>query len=227
MKALQDKVRGLVEAGLQIDRVYDIGAHKGIWSRHMKRVLRDSEFVLFEANKDHDEVLAQAGFPFLTGYAAHDGSVAMVPFSATGGTGDSVCQEQTAAYDGVEPQEIPTFTIDNAVSRGLGRPDFIKIDVQGSESAVLRGARDTLKTTSLILIELPLVEYNEGASIAEVLPLLKDFVPILMSEQHFIDGVLIQFDVLYLRKDLHKKLHMIEEPFLNLLRSRDGSVRPK
>ena len=41
-----------------IDCVYDIGAFKGEWSEFYKNTsLRNSEFILFEANKAHSNIL--------------------------------------------------------------------------------------------------------------------------------------------------------------------------
>lgn len=41
-------------------------------------------------------------------------------------------------------QPVPTFTLD-ALSEDLGLPDFLKIDVEGAEEAVLNGARRLLR----------------------------------------------------------------------------------
>jgi FkbM family methyltransferase len=50
-----------------------------------------------------------------------------------------------AALDGGEQTvAVPVTTIDEFCAREGVVPDFIKIDVEGSETAVLRGARDTL-----------------------------------------------------------------------------------
>src|SRR5271155_2078267 len=45
-------LRSAYRAG-QIGTVYDIGAHKGRWSRHMQRLMPNARFVLFEANPQH------------------------------------------------------------------------------------------------------------------------------------------------------------------------------
>jgi FkbM family methyltransferase len=40
---------------------------------------------------------------------------------------------------------VETITIDEFCARGNVRPDFIKVDVEGAELAMLRGARDTIR----------------------------------------------------------------------------------
>jgi hypothetical protein len=47
--------------------------------------------------------------------------------------------------------------------RGFPAPDMIKMDVQGAELDILRGAGQTLKTVKNIIAEVQSVEYNQGA----------------------------------------------------------------
>lgn len=55
-------------------------------------------------------------------------------------------------------------TLDTIVSeRGFPAPDFMKIDVQGSEIDILMGASKTLKNVEHLIIELQHTNYNEGA----------------------------------------------------------------
>jgi hypothetical protein len=57
-----------------------------------------------------------------------------------------------------------TERLDTVVSRlGLPLPDFVKMDVQGSEWAVVGGGRETLTHASHLLVELQVNEYNRGA----------------------------------------------------------------
>jgi len=42
-------------------------------------------------------------------------------------------------------------------------PDFIKLDTQGSELDILKGATKIVGKTPLIFTEMPIIEYNKGA----------------------------------------------------------------
>jgi len=69
----------------------------------------------------------------------------------------------------------PTKTLDDVVKeRGFPPPDFIKIDVQGCEVDILKGATETLKTVKDLVVELQHSEYNKGApQVQESLPFIE------------------------------------------------------
>jgi len=50
----------------------------------------------------------------------------------------------------------------------LSRPDLIKMDVQGAELDVLKGAVGVLATTNHVILELQVVEYNTGAPLSDI-----------------------------------------------------------
>ena len=56
------------------------------------------------------------------------------------------------------------LTLDTVVARNkFPKPDLIKMDVQGAETDILRGATKTLKGVKPLILELQKVEYNKGA----------------------------------------------------------------
>ena len=66
-------------------------------------------------------------------------------------------------------------TLDTVVrERGFPKPDFIKIDVQGAEQDVIRGALETMKSVQHLIVEMQCVHYNEGAPlVGETLPFIE------------------------------------------------------
>jgi hypothetical protein len=47
--------------------------------------------------------------------------------------------------------------------RNFPKPDLIKMDVQGAELDIIKGATETLSTCNDLILELQKVEYNVGA----------------------------------------------------------------
>ena len=73
---------------------------------------------------------------------------------------------------------VPTVTIDAVAERLRLQPDVLKIDVEGAELSVLKGALDTLrKSRPIILIEIHSEELL-AACIAFLGPLGYEFEPL-------------------------------------------------
>ena len=85
---------------------------------------------------------------------------------------------------------------------------MLKIDTQGSEIDIIKGGSEILKNCKAILLECPIISYNIGA------PTLSDYVeyldsinylPLDITETHYLDKVLVQIDIIFLRKDIFQK----------------------
>lgn len=193
-----------------INVVYDIGAHRGLWTTHMhKRVLPNANFILFEANPIHSEYLKSLNFPYyISALTANE--TGDVDFYSTddlaGSTGGSIYKENTSHYEAIQARKIKATTLNILVDRhNLPIPDFIKIDTQGAEIDVIEGGIEIFKRAKFILIELPILEYNQGAptfdtynnKLAEL-----GFYPVSISEIHKFGSVIIQLDFLFVNKIL-------------------------
>lgn len=139
----------------------DIGAHVGLWSMWLCRLFQ--HVVAFEPVPDHAE-LFQRNVP---GQNVHLHRVALgngaglvdmqVPEETTGnahvaipsvhpGTRGVAHPDRIRIYKGIELRTLDSFN--------LAVVDFIKIDVEGFERAVLEGAKQTiLRTKPVIVIE--------------------------------------------------------------------------
>jgi FkbM family methyltransferase len=201
-------LRNLVSQGLEISTVYDIGAHKGRWTKQHAGLFPNASFYLFEANKEHAEKLKSRGHRTFIGVLSSDGEPAK--FYKKAGTGDSLYRENTPAYSEDTFEVVATKTLRQVVtSEKLPKPDFVKLDVQGAEIDILKGAGDLLDGCSLLLAECPIVPYNLGApELKEYLEYFKSvgFSPLRITEQHSSKGILLQIDILFLKDSVRESL---------------------
>jgi FkbM family methyltransferase len=73
-----------------------------------------------------------------------------------------------------KPMIVPLTTLDAYSERAAVTPDLVKIDVEGAEVAVLRGAQRLLASNATILCELhPFAWERNGVSLADLISVLK------------------------------------------------------
>jgi FkbM family methyltransferase len=113
-----------------------------------------------------------------------------------------------ASYDKnfhyVRSERVPIYRLDDIAPEA--RFPFLKIDVQGFEEAVLRGAPETLKKCVGLSIEISFVELYEGQKLfREMIDWLDDmgFIPHRMAVSYtdVTDGRWLQADVVCFRPD--------------------------
>lgn len=204
-------------ASLDIDLILDVGANVGQYGREMRRLGYAGPIISFEpmrAALDELEVVADA-----------DGAWKVVPAGISDASGtaqlhiaknsisSSVLDMEdihartapSSVYTGTE--EIKLTTLDEAMKRidSDASRIWLKIDVQGLEDKVLRGAMLTLRRVVCIQLELSLVPLYSGQ--ATYLPLLTQLSDLGFQlagvEAGFLDadsGRLLQMDGLLTRR---------------------------
>jgi FkbM family methyltransferase len=206
---LSNTLAKLQSKGISPQVVFDVGARTGEWSKNVRKVLKHSEFFLFEATEGCREQLSNSGFKFFITVLSD--SQKEVDFYENGTTGDSYYKEHTAFYKNVRPAKKQTTDLDCLVAaEGIRAPDLIKLDTQGSELDILDGAQRTLKNTSLIYIECPIIEYNLGAPrLTDYLQYMRElgYLPFEICEQHFGDDILLQVDIMFIKKSVYEKYY--------------------
>ena len=194
--------------------IYDIGAYRGGWTHAAREVFPDAQFILFEANRDHEDALARSGHRYIiTALGAQDGTTRQFDVPRAGDvTGASLYVENTAHYAAANLQvrEAVTERLDTvAVRERLRTPHLIKIDVQGAELEVLAGAVETLPYAAALIVEVSLVDYNKRAPLmAEVIAAVDraGFACVDLCEVHRTpDNFVRQLDLLFVRPLLFAK----------------------
>jgi FkbM family methyltransferase len=159
--------------GFSPTSIFDVGAYSGEFAKICRVNWPSAKLTCFE-------VLPQR-VAELRGWCEHDGNAVVVeallgakvknavPFHEME-TASSVLEEhipQTAPI-----RAFPMQTIDEVVSsKTAAVPDFLKLDVQGYELEVLKGAQDTLPRVSAVLAEVNLIDIHKGAPLLDELVL--------------------------------------------------------
>jgi len=126
-------------------------------------------------------------------------------------TGNSVLREQTRHFAALPAARVPMRRVDDllAAALGGGAPArgsvLLKLDVQGYEVQVLRGAAAALGAAELVLLEAGVLPYNAGAPLlAELLCFMhaQGFAVLDLVELHHAGAAqqLLQVDFTFVRR---------------------------
>lgn len=153
--------------------VIDVGAYTGGWTSQVIKYYPNARFIMCEAQPDKQSSLEKVKTKYPSQVEYHIGLLGStekdnVPYYLME-TGSSVLEENTD-YDR-ELIQLPMHTLDKLIdSDNIETPCFLKLDVQGYEIEVLKGATELLSKVDVVLLEVSILEYNKGAPlIAEIL----------------------------------------------------------
>jgi FkbM family methyltransferase len=145
--------------------IYDIGSCVLHWERHARRIWPNSEIFLFEANQDVKKLYDQTNQKYHLGVLTDIDNKAVKFYKDPMNLGgNSYYKENTVHYNETHAIHEIGMTLDTIVKQNnWPMPDLIKMDVQGAELDILKGATETLKSCSDLILECQHTEYNLGA----------------------------------------------------------------
>ena len=141
--------------------IFDVGASNSGWSYYIKQVLQEAEFYLFEPlidySSDYRELISEIlrVYPcfHLYKYALGETCGEVTMNVSTDVVSSSLLQTGDESQP-TTPISVQMLTIDEAIVRlGLPHPQVIKIDTQGSELSILKGAVKTLPKVDVLFLE--------------------------------------------------------------------------
>ncbi len=182
-QAMDDSLGLMKSAGYSPRAVIDGGANRGQFARLVRSIFPDALVHLVEPQSDcaPDLVSLAAGAPDL--YRFHrfalsspgNDSVRMIGGGRSGGTGNYV------AFPGeTDGDELvaPATTLDRLFPDGFAKGDraFLKLDVEGHELEVLKGAETLLPRLEVLLLEVQFyeIERNGRPTFADVFLYLRE-----------------------------------------------------
>ena len=196
--------------------ILDIGAYEGNFSRGARQIFKEAHILMIDALAEKGPVLADVCRE--VGNADHliamlgDRQMEAASFYVVNTklrpdlvkTGSSKFKEN--ANFPIEERALPQRTLGEIIADCDQTFQLLKLDVQGAELDVLRGLGSRLSQVEVILMEMSLVDYNEGAPLIDgALSELRgmDFVLYDLIEEHRHLGRLFQIDGLFVRPASH------------------------
>jgi FkbM family methyltransferase len=160
-------LKKLKKEGFEPKVIYDIGCCLLQWTREASKIWPEAKIILFDAFEPAR--FLYNGYEYFIGCLS-DTENKDIKFYQNDyfPSGNSYYREIGCENGIYFPEEIyvemKSRTLDSVVKEmGFPLPDFVKIDVQGSEIDIIRGARETFLHTQKMIVELQHVEYNLGA----------------------------------------------------------------
>ncbi|WP_394729424.1 FkbM family methyltransferase [Altererythrobacter sp. GH1-8] len=215
-------IQNLCEAGFAPGTIIDVGANVGEWARSIGDIFPHASIHMIEAQPELSSALAVS--------AKHIGDRASYEIALLGaqtsaevsfyriGTGSSVMEEVTNLDK--EIVKLPMKRLDEIdLKIAKSGPTFLKLDVQGYELEVLKGAETILAGAEAVLMEISLLPYNRGAPLMpEIIAFMdnRGFVPydICGQQRRVSDRALFQIDMIFVQKDSalrrHRRFSMFE-----------------
>ena len=157
--------------------IYDIGACVMDWARNAKLVWPNSEIILFEGISECEDLFKESPFKHHIGVLGDEDGKEVIFYKNVGQPHGSSCYrenpEQSSCAENFFGGEEHKFkevicTLDTVCEhKNFPPPDLIKLDVQGCEVDILKGAKKALSSTKDLIVELQHAEYNKGAILAD------------------------------------------------------------
>jgi len=171
-----DYLAKLKASGVEPKVVYDIGACVLSWTTEASKLWPDAEYVAFDAMAEVESIYKERGIKYHIGVLS-DVTGKSVDFYQNNywpGGNSYYVENPEIKIDALEyfneshKRSLNTVTLDTVARlKAFPKPDLIKMDVQGAELDVLKGAEEILKTAKHVILELQVIEYNKGAPLRD------------------------------------------------------------
>lgn len=211
------RLKSLAGFGFQPEYILDIGANVGSWTDQMAHFFPDSHFLMIEANPKHEDHLQgicnqhqKVDFSInLLDEVEKDSRYYTIKNATADNleTGNSIFKEKTNHYsdNNTEVKIIKSKTLDSLLeNKKINKVDFIKLDVQGGELSVLKGASKTLEQTTFCLLEVQLQQWNQDAPLfSEVISFMKEnnFLVFDFIDKNLVSDYTVSIDVLFKKQN--------------------------
>lgn len=216
----------LKNMGFAPSGILDIGAWVGEFSRGARRIFPEARILMVEALPENGAILAKVcrelGNAECVTALLGDREMEATSFFVVDSdkhpdlvkTGSSKYKDNLGCPQ--DEHTLPQRTLANILTERGTQFQLLKLDVQGAELDVIKGLGDRLSMVEVILMEMSLVQYNEGAPLIDVvlnrMSQLGFVLYDIVEEHRFEGGHLFQIDGLFVHPDSRYRL---KPPFIS------------
>lgn len=208
MRNWHDFFTHIKSTGFVPTTIVDVGVATD--TNDLYRHFPDARYLLVEPLKEFEPSLQQLcqklnATYMLAAAGATDGSLEIRVTPDLGGTSQFETIESTeGAYDMI-PRTVPQYKIDTMwTALELTGPALLKVDVQGGEIEVLKGAVETLTNFEIIVLEVGMIEQYIGQ------PVFHEYVAYMAEHDYVVydiihtgyaeTGMLAQMDIVFVKQ---------------------------
>jgi len=202
---MYDSISRISNFGFIPDTIIDIGARHGEWSQNVLGIFPNSKYYLYEPI-EYEELNKFRNFSnFKISHELLFDSERDIEWFEMRNSGDSIFKERTYHFDNCQPIIKMTKRIDDILDIDIIKSSLMKIDTQGSELPILRGAKNLLSKVEFLILELPFFgQYNKDVPdfrehINEIDKL--GFVVFEVADVHWVGGFMAQVDIMFVNKN--------------------------
>ena len=191
------------KVNINFNKVLDIGAYEGEWTKTFKYYYPTADVLMIEANTEKESVLKEIGnYKIAVLGKTDDEEVNYYKCLDGVPTGNGIYPENTDYK--FEPEKRKSITLSTLLGSDDGF-DLIKMDVQGAERDIIQGSLPIMANTKFLLLELQTVQYTKGTPrFSEMVAYLHDlgfeFVDIF--DLKYDRDCLIEMDCLFINRNV-------------------------
>lgn len=211
LPTIESRLDNMCKLGFDPKFIIDIGAFNGEWTTMTRMIFPNAAFLMFEAQESKISVLDElkrignGKIDFrIVPMGPIDGEQVIFHVYDNSPTASSMLHDH--ARTPTRPVQMIARTLDSILAEdNRPWPDLIKLDVQGYELEVLKGAESALTHTEAVLMEVSIIELYQGN------PILSDVIAFMAARgfraydicsllRRPLDGALCQMDMIFIKE---------------------------
>lgn len=178
-QGLRDCLFLLKSLGFTPKRIFDIGAHKGGWTRLVKEFYPHSNYTLFEPQKRLTnyvtDLIADEKVELINKGVGSKSEFRKFTFVEREDSCNFLISKSEAKDKNFEQIDLEVVTLDSFIElKKVPAPDLLKIDAEGLDIEVLKGAKSIIGVTEVIMIEAGVLNSIIPNNIAVVINYMKE-----------------------------------------------------